>query len=243
MEAWVTWLDDEGQQYEPVTRATVAHHGFLAVHPFLDGNGRTARLLLNLMLLRDSYPPVLLLQEWRLDYLEALAQADRGRYNPLLNILGRVVESGLDLYLDACAATPEEEWLPLAELATGTAHSSEYLALLIRKGRLAGTKHGGRWHSTRTALARYEAAVAAGVVPRGRPPLASIETDEAPLACPSPLARCLPCAAAAGVAAEPVWAPAAFLAEHGTQPLGRTPSIRAGGRVGLPERGLAQRAT
>lgn len=169
MDTWVAWLNGEDRQYEPVTRATIAHHGFLAVHPFLDGNGRTARLLLNLMLLRAGYPPALLLQEWRLGYLEALAQADRGRYSPLLNILGRAVESGLDLYLDACAATPDEEWLPLAELATGTAHSAEYLALLIRKGRLAGTKRVGRWHSTRAALARYEAEVAAGVVPRGRP--------------------------------------------------------------------------
>jgi Fic family protein len=169
MDAWVAWCDGEGRQYEPVTRAAVAHHGFLAAHPFLDGNGRTARLLLNLMLLREGYPPALLLQEWRLGYLEALAQADRGRYNPLLNLLGRAVESGFDLYLDACAATPDEEWLPLAELATGSAYSAEYLALLIRKGRLPGTKRGGRWHSTRAALARYEAEVAAGVVPRGRP--------------------------------------------------------------------------
>lgn len=169
MGRWIGWLDGEGRLYEPVTRAAIAHHGFLAVHPFLDGNGRTARLLLNLLLLRDGYPPALLLQEWRLGYLEALAQADRGRYNPLLNILGRAVESGLDLYLDACAATPDEEWLPLAELATGTPHSAEYLALLIRKGRLEGTKRAGRWHSTRAALARYEAEVAAGVIPRGRP--------------------------------------------------------------------------
>lgn len=168
MDARVAWLDGEGRQYEPVTRAALAHHGFLGVHPFLDGNGRTARLLLNLHLLRDGYPPALL-QEWRLGYLEALAQADRGRYSPLLTILGRAVESGLDLYLDACAATPEEEWLPLAELARGTPHSAEYLALLIRKGRLAGAKRGGRWHSTRAALARYTAEVAASAIPRGRP--------------------------------------------------------------------------
>ncbi|MFV9505353.1 MAG: Fic family protein [Oscillochloridaceae bacterium umkhey_bin13] len=169
MDTWLAWLSGEGRQYEPITRTTLAHHGFLAVHPFLDGNGRTARLLLNLMLLRDGYPPALLLREWRLGYLEALAQADRGRYNPLLNLIGRAVESGLDLYLEACAATPNEEWLPLAELAIGTTHSAEYLALLIRKGRLAGTKRDGRWHSTRAALARYEAEVAAGIVPRGRP--------------------------------------------------------------------------
>ncbi len=169
MDAWVSWLDGDGRQYEPVTRAAIAHHGFLAVHPFLDGNGRTARLMLNLLLLRTGYPPALLLQEWRLGYLEALSQADHGRYEPLLNLLGRAVESGLDLYLDACAVVPDEEWLPLADLARGTPHSAEYLALLIRKGRLAGSKRSGRWHSTRAALARYEAEVAAGVVPRGRP--------------------------------------------------------------------------
>lgn len=169
IDEWLAWLEGEGRRYEPVTRAAIAHHGFLAVHPFLDGNGRTARLLLNLLLLRAGYPPALLLQEWRLGYLEALAQADRGRYGPLLTILGRGVESGLDLYLDACAATPEEEWLSLADLARGTPHSAEYLALLIRKGRLAGRKRGGRWHSTRAALARYEAEVAAGTIPRGRP--------------------------------------------------------------------------
>lgn len=170
MEEWVGWLSGEGRRYDPVTRAAVAHHGLLAVHPFLDGNGRTARLLLNLLLMREGYPPALLLQEWRLGYLEALSQADRGRYGPLLNILGRAVESGLDLYLEACAAAPDDEWLPLAELAAGTPHSAEYLALLIRKGRLAGSKRGGRWHSTRAALARYEAEVVGGVYPRGRPP-------------------------------------------------------------------------
>ena len=170
MEEWAAWLDGEGREHEPVVRAAIAHHGFLAIHPFLDGNGRTGRLLLNLLLMRAGYPPALLLQEWRLGYLEALAQADRGRYGPLLNILGRAVESGLDLYLEACAAAPDDEWLPLAELAAGGRHSAEYLALLIRKGRLAGTKRGGRWHSTRAALARYEAEVAAGAVPRGRPP-------------------------------------------------------------------------
>ena len=169
MEAWAGWCDGEGQAYEPVSRAIIAHHGFLAVHPFLDGNGRTARLLLSLMLMRAGYPPALLLQEWRLGYLEALAQADRGRYGPLLTILGRAVESGLDLYLEACAAAPDDEWLPLAELARGTPHSPDYLALLIRKGRLVGSKRGGRWHSTRAGLARYQAEVAAGTIPKGRP--------------------------------------------------------------------------
>lgn len=170
MGEWLAWLDGPGRAYGPVERAAIAHHGFVAVHPFRDGNGRTGRLLLNLLLLRAGYPPALLLQEWRLGYLEALSQADRGRYGPLLNLIGRAVEVGLDLYLEACdAAPPEEEWLPLRDLAAGGDMSAEYLALLIRKGRLEGRKRGGRWHSTRAALARYRAEVAAGAVPRGRP--------------------------------------------------------------------------
>jgi Fic family protein len=170
MDEWLAWLDGPGLAYGPVERAAIAHHGFVAVHPFRDGNGRTGRLLLNLLLLRSGFPPALLLQEWRLGYLEALSQADRGRYAPLLNLIGRAVEIGLDLYLEACDATPpQEDLLPLRDLAAGTALSAEYLALLIRKGRLAGVKRDGRWHSTRAALERYQAEVADGTVPRGRP--------------------------------------------------------------------------
>lgn len=166
---WLAWLNDAGTVYPPLVRAALAHHGFLAIHPFLDGNGRTARLLLNLMLLHAGYPPALLLQEWRFGYLEALSQADHGRYNPLINLIGRAVEQGLDLYLDACAATPDDEWLPLADLARTSIYSAEYLALLIRKGRLAGRKRGRRWYSTQAALDRYQAEIEAGLVPRGRP--------------------------------------------------------------------------
>jgi len=169
MAEWVQWLTGAGQAYEPLSRAMIAHHGLLAIHPFLDGNGRTARLLLHLLLLRAGYPPALLLQEWRMGYLEALAQADRGRYNALLNLIGRAVEIGLDLYLDACAAAPEEQWETLADLARSSPYSAEYLALLIRKGRLAGSKRGRCWYSTRSALERYQAEVAAKLVPLGRP--------------------------------------------------------------------------
>jgi Fic family protein len=169
IDEWLAWLEGAGRDYPPVVRAAIAHHGFLALHPFLDGNGRTARLLLHLMLMRDGYPPALLLQEWRSGYLEALTKADQGRYNPLINLVGRAVEIGLDLYLDAYAATPDDEWVLLSELAQESAHSAEYLALLIRKGRLAGRKRGRRWYSTRIALARYQAEVDSGLVPTGRP--------------------------------------------------------------------------
>src|SRR5438128_1640507 len=84
------------------TRASIAHHDFEALHPFTDGNGRVGRLLLNLMLMQDGYPPALVLREWRSRYIQALQQAHVGEYTPLVNLVGLAVEQALDLYLEAC---------------------------------------------------------------------------------------------------------------------------------------------
>lgn len=172
MREWVAWLGGEGQRYPLVLRAAIAHHGFEAVRPFLDGNGRTGRLLLNLILMQHGYPPALLLQEWRLAYLEALSAANRGRYSPLANLVGRAVEQGLDLYLDACARVPigeADEEQPLSELAQSFGYDPEYLGLLVRKGRIAATKRGARWYSTRAAIERYQRDVETGAIRPGRP--------------------------------------------------------------------------
>ena len=69
MGEWLAWINRAGLEYDPVTRAAIAHHGFEAVHGFEDGNGRVGRLLLNLMLMQDGYPPALLLREWRTRYI------------------------------------------------------------------------------------------------------------------------------------------------------------------------------
>jgi Fic family protein len=66
MREWLAWITHQGQAYPTVLRAAIAHHGFEAVHPFQGGNGRTGRLLMNLILMQDGYPPALLLQEWRM---------------------------------------------------------------------------------------------------------------------------------------------------------------------------------
>src|SRR2546430_12201899 len=116
MREWVVWIDGEGKDYEPVIRAAIAHHGFEAVHPFTDGNGRVGRLLLNLMLMREGYPPALLLRDWRIRYIQALDTANTGSYTPLANLIGQAVEEGLDLYLGACATLPEEDYQLLSVL-------------------------------------------------------------------------------------------------------------------------------
>jgi hypothetical protein len=102
--------------------------------------------VLNLLLLRAGYPLALLLRDWRVGYLQALARADRGDVTALTNLLGRAVEAGLDRYLDASSAGRMEDELPLATLAQQSEYSAAHLGWLVRQGRLAATKRGGRWY-------------------------------------------------------------------------------------------------
>ena len=66
----------------PVLQAAELHYNFVAVHPFGDGNGRTARLLMNLHLLRRGFPHAIVPVERRTEYLAALDEANAGRSEP-----------------------------------------------------------------------------------------------------------------------------------------------------------------
>ena len=167
LEQWISWLrSDDALRYEPVTRAAIAHHDFETLHPFTDGNGRVGRLLLDLMLLQDGYPPALVLRETRSRYIQALQAAHMGNSVPLIDLIGLAVERSLDLYLEACVESTAH-LLPLAELAHEHALSVDYLGQLARKGQLEATKHGQHWYATREALQRY--LNEAQAQPRGRP--------------------------------------------------------------------------
>jgi len=170
MQEWITWIYDEGREYEPVARATIAHHGFEAIHGFEDGNGRVGRLLLNLMLMQEGYPPALLLNDWRVRYIHGLNMANSGQYGPLLNLIGQSAEAGLDLYLEACSATPNN-YQPLRELIEISGYPSSYLSWLARQGRIDAVKRNGHWYSTREAVEHYKAE--ANKQKRGRPPTQS----------------------------------------------------------------------
>jgi hypothetical protein len=173
MRQWVAWVNAatrDSRQYHPIVRAAIAHHGFVAVHPFEDDNGRCGRLLLNLQLLRDGYAPAFLLRDWKGRYLAALGAADHGTYTPIINLIGQAVEAGLDFYLDACHARPDERYQPLAVLARNNGYDPNYLGLLARQGKLEAMKRGGRWYSTLTALHTYQEQAQEGLQERGRPP-------------------------------------------------------------------------
>jgi Fic family protein len=75
MLALLNWYDTQAGQMHPVERAARLHVDFVKIHPFVDGNGRTARLLLNLELLKAGFPAIVLPVEKRLAYYEALDKA------------------------------------------------------------------------------------------------------------------------------------------------------------------------
>jgi Fic family protein len=165
MNDWAAWLGEQEGVMETVALAAMAHHKLVAIHPFIDGNGRTARLIMNLILMRAGYPPAIIARANRQGYYRVLAQADKGTAGSLVNFVGRAVERGLTLYLEACTLQPappaaEEAWIPLREAAKFTPYSQEYLSLLARTGRLEAIKRGRIWHTTRRALDIYLESVA-----------------------------------------------------------------------------------
>jgi fido (protein-threonine AMPylation protein) len=169
MNIWLAWPDGEGLDYPPIVRAALAHEAFLNIHPFYDGNGRVARLLLNLQLMRDGYPTVLIQRSVRETYIRALEAAHFGNYQALVTLVGQAVDAGLSLWLDACERAPEDYKLPAREVAAASGMDAAYLSWLLRNQRVDGTKVGGRWYTSEAAVRRYRDEVARRVNPPGRP--------------------------------------------------------------------------
>lgn len=164
MADWENWLKDSEKKIHPVELAALAHHRLTEIHPFIDGNGRTARLVMNLILFRHGYPPAIILRVNRKQYYGVLMQADSGKTEPLVNFVGRAVERSLTLYLEASTPKmkrplPDEQWIPLAKAAAGSPYTQEYLSLLARQGRLEAIKRGRVWYTTRKAVKAYRDSV------------------------------------------------------------------------------------
>jgi Fic family protein len=78
----------------------LAHFRLVDIHPFIDGNGRTARLLLNLILMRAGFPPTVVKMNNRKNYYAALERAHAGDADDFIALIADAVERSLDIYLD-----------------------------------------------------------------------------------------------------------------------------------------------
>jgi len=156
MEKMVEFINKNPENVHPVEIAATAHQILAKIHPFLDGNGRCSRLLSNLILMKNGYPPNIILNKERKKYFETLEKAHLGNMKVFVDFFARGVERMLDLYLNALTpSTRENELVSLAELSKETPYSQEYLSLLARRNRLSAVKVDGVWHSSREKMKKY----------------------------------------------------------------------------------------
>ena len=133
------------------------HNDFERIHPFLDGNGRAGRLLLNLLLVRLGYPPAIVFKNERTKYLDAMRKADKGEYGPLGELIARAVTNNLYRFVVPAVAGPAR-LVPLASLVDPKAGiTATALRAAAERGRLRAQKSAnGTWLSSRNWVADYQ---------------------------------------------------------------------------------------
>lgn len=132
------------------------HARFEQIHPFLDGNGRAGRLILNLLLVRLGYPPAIIYKRDRSRYLAAIRRADDGDTGPLGELLARAVLDNLYKFVVPAVAGPAR-LVPLPALATKEL-SANALRVAAVRGRLKASKAAdGTWRSSAVWVDEYVA--------------------------------------------------------------------------------------
>lgn len=76
MDLLLAWYEKNKNVLHPLALAAIFHHKFERIHPFMDGNGRTGRILMNYILIKHRYPPIIIHKKLRDFYLDALKDAD-----------------------------------------------------------------------------------------------------------------------------------------------------------------------
>jgi len=84
MEQLCQWICDHLADQHAMITGAIAHYNLVRIHPFDDGNGRGARILMNIILIKKGYPPAIIKNAQRRQYLATLNQADNGNLQPFL---------------------------------------------------------------------------------------------------------------------------------------------------------------
>lgn len=152
----VQFVNENPLELNDIELATVFHHKFVWIHPFFDGNGRTVRLVMNLLLMRRGFPPAIILKNDRKKYYEALNQANNGNYQKLILLMCQAVERTLNIYLSLLPDNDTEYQL-ISDIVNEpeSPYGQEYISLLARQGKIDAYKEGRNWLTTKKAIEEY----------------------------------------------------------------------------------------
>lgn len=154
----IDFINTNPLELNDIELATVFHHKLVWIHPFFDGNGRTVRLAMNLLLMRSGFPPAIILKNDRKKYYEALNQANGGNYQKLTLLMCQSLERTLNIYINALPEN-DKEYVAISNLVQepNMPYGQEYISLLARTGKIDAYKEGRNWLTTREAVEDYMA--------------------------------------------------------------------------------------
>ena len=102
MENYIFNMQQLQKNAHPIEYAAVVHAKLANIHPFIDGNGRTCRLIMNMELMKSGYPITLIDVLDKSKYCSLLEHSDiHGNYAPFVDFIAECVKKSLDIYLDA----------------------------------------------------------------------------------------------------------------------------------------------
>ncbi len=152
----IAFVHNNPLQLNVIELAAVFHHKFVWIHPFFDGNGRTVRLAMNLLLLNAGFPPAIILKNDRKKYYDALNMANNGNYHKLVLLISQALERSLNIYINALPDSPDDyDSIGNIVQEPGISYSQEYVSLLARQGKIDAYKEGRNWLTTKQAVLDY----------------------------------------------------------------------------------------
>ena len=152
----ITFVSDNPLYLNPIELATVFHHKFVWIHPFFDGNGRTVRLAMNLILMSAGFPPAIILKTDRNKYYSAFNLANKGNYLKLMLLMCQSLERSLNIYISALPDS-DIDYKEISDIAQEPEipYGQEYISLLARQGKIDAYKEGRNWLTTKEAVLDY----------------------------------------------------------------------------------------
>ena len=91
MKRFIGELSENSRKYHPVELAAITHNKFVTIHPFIDGNGRVGRLLMNLVLMQEGYVITIIPPVYRSEYLSCAYQGNKNNHGPFIDFLSCMV--------------------------------------------------------------------------------------------------------------------------------------------------------